>query len=74
MDAQSDTHLWSETFERELDDIFAIQREIAEAIVDQLQITLSVGQQTRLVAEATEPLTKRNIIIKANTVISLLWC
>ncbi len=54
VDARADTHLWSETFERQLTDIFAIQREIAEAIVDQLQITLSVGQQTQLVAEATE--------------------
>ena len=35
VDAQSDTHLWSDTFERELEDIFAIQREIALAIVDE---------------------------------------
>ena len=54
VDAQTDSHLWSDTFERELEDIFAIQREIATAIVDQLQVTLSVEQQTQLVADATE--------------------
>ena len=33
IDAHSDTHLWSETYDRELDDIFAIQDEIAGAVV-----------------------------------------
>ena len=54
VDAESDSHLWSETFERELDDIFAIQREIATAIADQLQITLGDDGGTTLVADATE--------------------
>ncbi len=54
VDARTDSHLWSETFERELDDIFAIQREIATAITDQLRVSLSVDQQARLVGEATE--------------------
>jgi TolB-like protein/Tfp pilus assembly protein PilF len=40
IDAHSDTHLWSETYDRELDDIFAIQDEIAAAVVAQLKITL----------------------------------
>jgi TolB-like protein/Flp pilus assembly protein TadD len=33
-------HLWSETFDRELDDIFAVQDEIARAVADALEITL----------------------------------
>jgi adenylate cyclase len=33
-------HLWSETFDRELDDIFAVQDEIAAAVTDALQVTL----------------------------------
>jgi TolB-like protein len=33
-------HLWSETYDRTLDDIFAIQDEIASAVVEQLKITL----------------------------------
>jgi len=36
-------HLWSETYDRELDDIFAIQDEIASAVTDALSITLGVG-------------------------------
>lgn len=33
-------HLWSETFDRTLDDIFAVQDEIAKAVVDELRIKL----------------------------------
>ena len=41
IDTTSDSHLWSETYDRELEDIFAVQDEIAQNIVDALQITLS---------------------------------
>jgi hypothetical protein len=37
------THLWSETYDRTLDDIFAIQDEIADAIAQALQIRLAGG-------------------------------
>ena len=40
IEARSDTHLWSETYDRTLDDIFAIQDEIASAVVAQLKVTL----------------------------------
>ncbi len=40
IDARTDSHLWSETYDRTLDDIFAIQDEIAVVVVEQLKITL----------------------------------
>ena len=40
IDARSDTHLWSETYDRTLDDIFAIQEDIAAAVVAKLRVTL----------------------------------
>ena len=40
IDVEHDTHLWSETWDRTLDDVFAIQDEIAQAVVDQLRIEL----------------------------------
>ncbi len=36
-------HLWSETYDRELSDIFAVQDEIAAAVVEQLKVTLLGG-------------------------------
>ncbi len=40
IDARTDKHLWSETYDRSLDDIFAVQDEIAAAVVTQLKVTL----------------------------------
>ena len=40
IDVTSDTHLWSETYERRLDDVFAIQADIAGHIARALQIAL----------------------------------
>ncbi len=40
IDARSDTQLWSETYDRPLDNIFAVQDEIATAVVTQLKVKL----------------------------------
>jgi TolB-like protein/lipoprotein NlpI len=40
IDARSDTHLWSETYDRPLDNIFALQDEISAAVVEQLKIKI----------------------------------
>jgi TolB-like protein/Flp pilus assembly protein TadD len=40
IEARSDTHLWSQTWDRQLDDIFAVQDEIAAAVVEQLEVRL----------------------------------
>jgi adenylate cyclase len=45
IDAEDGFHLWSETFDRELEDIFAVQDEIARSIVDALEITLSPKEE-----------------------------
>ncbi len=53
IDVRTDTQLWSDTYTRELDDIFAVQDEIAQAIVDALKLTLSVGEQQKLAHHST---------------------
>ena len=40
IDARSDTHLWSETYDREIDDIFGIQDDISARVVEELKIRL----------------------------------
>jgi TolB-like protein/Flp pilus assembly protein TadD len=47
IDGRSDTHLWSETFDRDLDNIFAIQDEIAETVVSRLKVEL-LGEAPRI--------------------------
>ena len=41
IEARTDTHLWSETFDRKLDDVFAIQDEIAAIVVEKLKVSLT---------------------------------
>jgi adenylate cyclase len=52
IEARSDTHLWSETWDRQLDDVFAIQDEIAATVVEQLKVTL-LGEVPKL--QETDP-------------------
>jgi len=52
IDARSDTHMWSDTWDRSLDDIFAIQDEIAADVVEQLKVTL-LGEAPTV--EETDP-------------------
>ena len=48
IDARTDTHLWAENYHRPLDDVFAIQSEIAKAVADQLQAKLSPAEKSAI--------------------------
>ena len=48
IDARTDTHLWVERYDRPLDDVFAIQSEIAKAIAGQLQAKLSPAEKSAI--------------------------
>lgn len=48
IDAHTDTHLWSETYDKTLEDLFRIQEDIATSVADALQITLGVGGLARV--------------------------
>ena len=65
IDVTTDRHLWSDTFDRELDDIFAIQDEIANAIVDALKAELGIGLEAISVETATENLDAYELYLKA---------
>jgi hypothetical protein len=56
MSTEEGRQLWSERFDRELDDVFAIQDEIARAIAERLELTLGLRAAGPLVAPPTEDL------------------
>ena len=64
IDVSTDRHLWSDTFDRELDDIFAIQDEIANAIVDALKDELGVGLESVAVEKATDNLDAYELFLR----------
>ena len=53
IDVESGFHLWSDTFERTYDDVFAIQDEIADAVATALSVRLSVGEMRDFVGGTT---------------------
>jgi serine/threonine-protein kinase len=48
--AKSDTHLWAKNFERELGDGYALQSEIARAVAEQIEASLTADEKSRLTA------------------------
>jgi len=67
IDAATDRHLWSDTYDRELTDIFGIQDDIANAIVTALRNELGVLSSTEAVSAgvATENLDAYQLYLKA---------
>ena len=53
IDAGSDRHLWAKTYDRELDDIFAVQTEIARQVAEALQVELRATEVARLGARGS---------------------
>jgi len=54
VDARHGDHLWSERFDRELEDIFAIQDEIAHSVITGLGLSLTSREERRLLTSSTE--------------------
>jgi adenylate cyclase len=64
IDAQSDGHLWSQSYDKELTDIFAIQEDIAEQIASALKVRLVSGDLNRIRAKPTMNLGAYTLYLK----------
>jgi adenylate cyclase len=54
IDATKGHHLWSESYDREVKDMFAVQDEITKEIITALEVRLTKGEQARLFAKGTD--------------------
>jgi tetratricopeptide (TPR) repeat protein len=52
--AANDSHLWADTFDRGLTDIFAVETEIAKTVADALQAKLTGSEERAIAAKPTE--------------------
>src|SRR5215475_9278448 len=50
----NDSHLWADTFDRKLTDIFSVESEVAKAIADQLQVKLTGEEKQVIAAKPTD--------------------
>ena len=69
IDARSDAHLWAQTYDRDLSDVFAIQSEIAQTIAAQLQAKLSPQEQSAIQRHPTTDLAAFDLYTRARN----LW-
>jgi TolB-like protein/Tfp pilus assembly protein PilF len=65
IDARSDNHLWAERYDRPLDDVFAIQTDIAKGIADQLQAKLSPTEKAAIEQPPTSNLVAYDRYLRA---------
>jgi serine/threonine-protein kinase len=63
IDALSDEHVWAESFDREMSDIFAIQTEVAEQIAEKLHAQLSPTDKKRLAKKPTDDMEAYNLFL-----------
>lgn len=52
IDAQTEEHIWSEAYDRKIEDVLAIQSEVARKVAEMLEVRLLAGEERRLQAEA----------------------
>ncbi len=70
IDARNDAHLWAQTYDRDLADVFAIQSEIAKAIADQLQAKLSPNEKKAIEHAPTNDVTAFELYTRADLLAS----
>jgi TolB-like protein/class 3 adenylate cyclase/Tfp pilus assembly protein PilF len=69
IDARNDAHLWAQTYDRDLADVFAIQSEIAKAIADQLQAKLSPNEKKAIEQPPTTDLAAFELYSRAKSLL-----
>jgi serine/threonine protein kinase/Tfp pilus assembly protein PilF len=65
VDAETEENLWAETYDRDLDDIFAIQADVATQIAAALQAELSPDESSRLRRKPTENVVAYQLYLRA---------
>jgi TolB-like protein/class 3 adenylate cyclase/Flp pilus assembly protein TadD len=70
IDARNDAHLWANTYDRDLADVFAIQSEIAKSIADQLQAKLSPAEKTLIEKPPTTDLPAYDLYTQAKSLLA----
>jgi TolB-like protein/class 3 adenylate cyclase/Tfp pilus assembly protein PilF len=69
IDARNDAHMWAQTYDRDLADVFAIQSEIAKAIADQLQAKLSPNEKKAIEQPPTTDVAAFDLYSRGKTLI-----
>jgi TolB-like protein/Tfp pilus assembly protein PilF len=69
VDARTDSQIWAQTYDRSAADLFAIQTELAESIVSQLQAKLSPQQKAEIEQRPTQDLVAFELYLRAKQIV-----
>src|SRR5207245_1804748 len=69
VDARTDRHLWAQSYDRDLADVFAIQSEIAKTIADQLQAKLSPREKNAIELPPTSDISAFDLYTRAKNIL-----
>jgi TolB-like protein/Tfp pilus assembly protein PilF len=72
IDARTDAHLWAENYHRPLDDVFAIQSEIAKAVADQLQAKLAPAEKAAIEQAPTANIVAYDRYLRGKKLVEML--
>jgi len=70
IDARTDSHLWAERYDRNSEDVFAIQSEVAKNIVAQLKVNLSPSEKAAIDVRPTRDLEAFDLYLQAKQLIN----
>src|SRR5947208_2352131 len=69
IDTRTDIHVWVEQYDRDLNDVFAIQSEIAQKVAEQLHAKISVAEKLAIEAKPTADLTAFDLYTRAKNLL-----
>ena len=69
LDAANDNHLWAETYDRTLEDVFAVETEVAQKIASSLQAQLTRDEQAALTKKPTDNPAAYEAYLKARSLL-----
>jgi TolB-like protein len=65
IDARTDAHLWAQSYDRDVADVFAVQTEIAATIANQLKVQLSPREKAAMAQRTTTDLVAQRLFVQA---------
>src|SRR5437762_8591280 len=69
IDTRTDTHVWAEEYDRDLNDLFAVQSEIAQKVAQHLHAKLSASEKAAVEERPTQDLVAYDFYIRALSII-----
>jgi serine/threonine protein kinase/tetratricopeptide (TPR) repeat protein len=73
IDTRSDTHVWAEQYDRDLNDLFAVQSEIAQKVAERLSAKVTSAERLAIEEKPTNDLVAFELYSRANNIWGITW-